>query len=118
MRRLRRHDPLWRVLLPSCHFRLEEQENTKLKRLIANLSMDNLVLKDIAWETSEPGTARVPRRQSARALKLNYFGKPKARLLEGGVRWLAHLVAKFLTPPAPAKQRHSRPANPTHEEST
>jgi hypothetical protein len=48
MRRLRRHDPLWRVLLPSCHFRLEEQENTKLKRLIANLSMDNLVLKDIA----------------------------------------------------------------------
>ena len=25
-----------------------EQENTKLKRLVANLSLDNLVLKDIA----------------------------------------------------------------------
>jgi putative transposase len=26
-----------------------EQENGKLKRLVANLSLDNLVLKDIAW---------------------------------------------------------------------
>ena len=25
-----------------------EQENTKLKRVVANLSLDNLVLKDIA----------------------------------------------------------------------
>jgi hypothetical protein len=25
-----------------------EQENTKLKRLVANLSLDNLVLKDLA----------------------------------------------------------------------
>ena len=26
-----------------------EQENAKLKRLVANLSLDNLVLKDLAW---------------------------------------------------------------------
>ena len=26
-----------------------EQENTKLKRLVANLSLDNLVLKGLAW---------------------------------------------------------------------
>ncbi len=27
-----------------------EQENSKLKRLVADLSLDKLVLKDIAWE--------------------------------------------------------------------
>ncbi len=26
-----------------------EQENSKLKRLVANLSLDNLVLKEFAW---------------------------------------------------------------------
>jgi transposase-like protein len=34
-----------------------EQENAKLKRLLAELSLDKLVLKDIASETSEPGAA-------------------------------------------------------------
>ena len=31
-----------------------EQENAKLKRLVANLSLDNLVLKDWPRETSKP----------------------------------------------------------------
>ncbi len=31
-----------------------EQENSKLKRLVANLSLEKLVLKDIAEETSKP----------------------------------------------------------------
>jgi hypothetical protein len=43
MRRLNRHDPLRRVLLPLCHSKLDEleQQNTKLKGLVANLSLDN-----------------------------------------------------------------------------
>ena len=31
-----------------------EQENTKLKRLVSESSLEKLVLKDIASETSEP----------------------------------------------------------------
>ena len=31
-----------------------EQENTKLKRLVSELSLEKLVLKDIAAETSKP----------------------------------------------------------------
>ena len=33
-----------------------ELENSKLKRLVAELSLDKLVLKDIAAGTSKPGT--------------------------------------------------------------
>ena len=35
-------------------FKELEQENSKLKRLVANLSLDNLVLKDFASGTSKP----------------------------------------------------------------
>jgi hypothetical protein len=35
-----------------------EQENKKLRRLVVNLSLDNLVLKEtLPQETSEPGAA-------------------------------------------------------------
>lgn len=32
-----------------------EQENARLKRLVADLSLDNSLLKEVARETSEPG---------------------------------------------------------------
>ncbi len=34
-----------------------EQENAKLKRLVANLSLDNLVLRTSPRETSKPGVS-------------------------------------------------------------
>ena len=34
-----------------------EQENSKLKRLVAELSLDKQILQDIARETSKPGAS-------------------------------------------------------------
>ncbi len=48
-----------------------EQEYEKLKRLVANLSLDNLVLKDIVWGndqiTVQNSSAKDPRRRLADA---------------------------------------------------
>jgi len=45
-----------------------EKENGKLKRLVAELSLDKQILKDIAEETSKPGATSVRRGACPRAV--------------------------------------------------
>ena len=42
-----------------------EKENTRLKKLVADLSLDNAILRDVNSKTSEPGQAKGSRRLCA-----------------------------------------------------
>lgn len=47
-----------------------EKENARLKKLVAGLSLDNAILKDVARENSKPGKMKTSRSQGADRIRM------------------------------------------------